>query len=123
MLANANLLSNFFDRLGGRLRGGFILFLDGEVDFFAVDAGLTRCFDPQTDLAALDGDDHDFDVVVDGDCFAELTGQYQHHITVRYVPENPLSATRYLEGNIICVVSLALFRSSWPEEIAALTTV
>ena len=50
--------------------------LDGGVDFFAMDLGFLGRLDAQTNLLALDLDDHDLDVVIDGNAFPQLPGQY-----------------------------------------------
>lgn len=73
MLAGTYGLSNFFDGLKLAIRSFFILFLDGDVDFFAVDLGIARRFNSQSDLAALNLDDHDFNIVVDSDAFPKFS--------------------------------------------------
>ena len=70
MLAGANKLRNFFCRSGLGLGGGAVLFLDGDVDFFAMDLGITRRFYTQAHLASLDLNDDDLDIIVNRDTFA-----------------------------------------------------
>ncbi len=63
---------------GFLLLAGFAAFPEEllAVDFFAVDFRITRRFNSQPDLASFDLENDDFDIVVDGDAFAEFTSKY-----------------------------------------------
>lgn len=73
MLAGTKELRNFFYLVGLGVGGGFVLLLDGEVDFFAVDLGITRRFNPEANLPPLDLDHDDFDIVVDRDALTKFS--------------------------------------------------
>lgn len=75
MLTGSQELSNFFYLLRLGLCSGFVLFLDGDVDFFTVDTSVTRRFYSESDLATFDLNDNDLDIVVNRDAFANFTGQ------------------------------------------------
>ena len=76
MLAGAEQLSNFFYLIGLRVGGFFILLLDRDVNFFAVDFGFSRRFNPEANLTPLDRNHDDLDVVVNRDTLSELSGKH-----------------------------------------------
>lgn len=80
MLAGTQKLSNFFCFFWLRVGSGAVLFLDGSVNFFAVDLGIAGRFDSDAHLATFDLHYDDFDVVVDSDAFAEFPSQNEHNI-------------------------------------------
>jgi hypothetical protein len=76
MLAGAEQLSNFFYLIGLRVGGFFVLLLDRDVNFFAMDFGFTRRFYSKANLTPLDRNNDDLDVVVNRDTLSELPGKY-----------------------------------------------
>lgn len=67
---------HFFGVVRAGRGGSLVLFLDGEIDLFPMDFRFLGGFDTEADLLSFDLNDYDFDVVVDGDAFAQLPGQY-----------------------------------------------
>jgi len=57
---------------------GWAAGLDALEDFFAMDLDIFRCIDTDPHLHPFDAQNGDFDVIVDDDAFANLTGEYQH---------------------------------------------
>lgn len=52
--------------------------LDAFEDLFSMDLNIFRCIDTNPHLHPFDAQNGDFDVIVDDDAFANLTGEYQH---------------------------------------------
>ena len=76
MLTGAQELSNFFYLVRLGLRSCFVLFLNGEINFFAVDFGVMRRFNTKSHLAALYLDHHDLDIIINRNTFAEFPSEY-----------------------------------------------
>ena len=55
-----------------------VLFLNLEIDFFAVHHDLQRCLDSKPYLTTVDTEDGDFDVVTNRDALALLAREYEH---------------------------------------------
>lgn len=52
--------------------------LDALEDLFPVHLDILWCIDANPHLHPLDAQNGDFDVIIDDDAFANLTGEYQH---------------------------------------------
>jgi len=85
MQAEATLRSSASVRLEARhsvlvvvLFRGRAACLDTLEDFFSVHLNIFGCIDANPHLHPFDAQNGDFDVIVDDDAFANLTGEYQH---------------------------------------------
>lgn len=57
---------------------GWAAGLDTLEDLFPMDLYIFRCIDTDPHLHPFDAQNGDFDVIIDDDTFANLTGEYQH---------------------------------------------
>jgi hypothetical protein len=74
----SNQLRSLTDSAFIRSRRPSILILDPLIDLFSMDDSRGPGLDTKTDLLAFNLHDYDFDIVANGDSFANFSGKYQH---------------------------------------------